>query len=76
MSKEDLCKPYTQQEVRDKWLKNPLLKIFISTKVRREWMLSHNLTIIYHGIVCDISFKNMGGGVWEVSNNYNEKQQP
>ena len=39
---------------------------FVSTVVRRSWMLNHERTII-DGKVYDIIFSNRGGGVWEAS---------
>jgi len=41
-------------------------QIYVSTKIRREWMLGHLRTII-NGKVSDINFENKGGGVWLAS---------
>lgn len=40
------------------------VQCFVSTKVRRTWILDHEKTI-QRGSICDVEFKNMGGGVWQ-----------
>jgi hypothetical protein len=39
---------------------------YVSTNIRREWMLNHEVTII-NGRVYNINFKNLKGGVWQAS---------
>ena len=38
--------------------------IFVSTAIRREWMLNSERTVV-KGKVYDIKWTNMGGGVWK-----------
>ena len=47
-------------------LKDKKAQVYVSTKIRREWMLKH-LRIIIQGKVYNIKFKNKGGGVWAAS---------
>ena len=42
--------------------------IYVSTKLRKEWMLNRETTI-QKGTVYNIDFVNKGGGVWEAKLN-------
>lgn len=53
------------QDLRDIWYKVPDYKVNVSTKMRKDIMLSNNLTISVAGKVRNIKFKNLGGGVYE-----------
>lgn len=39
---------------------------YVSTAVRREWMLNH-ATVIIKGTVRSVKFTNKGGGVWQAN---------
>lgn len=51
-----------------RWLfiTNPSMKINVTTKERKELLLSHDATIIHHGSLYEIKFKNLSGGIWEM----------
>lgn len=43
--------------------KSPVPEFFVSTKLRREWLLEHE-TLIMGGQMRHLKFTNQGGGVW------------
>ena len=45
--------------------KVPHPEFFVSTKLRREWLLEHE-TLIMGGQMRQLKFTNQGGGVWLV----------
>ena len=56
----------TIEELKDFFRYNDNLmgaRILVSTKIRREWLLNHERTII-RGTVYNIKFSDMKGGVW------------
>lgn len=59
-------------QLRNFYYENPSLKFNVTTKERKEILLSSDSTVIYHGNIHDIKFKNKGGGVWEM---YCEKRE-
>jgi hypothetical protein len=40
--------------------------VYVSTAIRREWMLNHEKVII-KGVVYSLKFTNIGGGVWQAN---------
>lgn len=54
------------QQIREIWHKDPNIRFNITTKERKEILLSQDETIIFHGNLYDIKFLNKGGGIWEV----------
>ena len=47
-------------------IKDKNAQIYVSARIRKEWMLKQLRTII-EGRVYDINFKNKGDGVWAAS---------
>ena len=61
-------------QLRELWFKDPSLTFNVTTKERKELMLADDLTIIYHGYLFDIKFKNIGGGIWKMFTQKKEYQ--
>ena len=55
-----------ESEIKGIFIKDPSVKLNVSTELRKKMMISNDLTIIHHGNLHDIKFKNLGGGVYEV----------
>ena len=51
------------EELRE-WFHQSEEPVFVSTKIRKDWMINH-LTLIKGGMVYNIVFENSGGGVWK-----------
>lgn len=47
------------------------LRINVSTKIRNQMLLNNDTTISHGGLIYNIKFKNIGGGIWEA---YTEKR--
>ena len=60
------------EQMKDAFIKNPMLKFNVSTKQRKDLMLSEHLTVIHEGNLYYIKFKNLGGGVWQMFTDRNK----
>lgn len=53
------------QDLRNIWHTNPNFKANVSTKVRKDILLSNDLRAVFEGKSYEIKFNSLGGGVWE-----------
>lgn len=50
-------------DLKEYFRKNPDKCVYVKKSIRNAWMLNHERTI-NNGIVRDISFENVGGGIY------------